>query len=174
MYARATGPRDLRRHPPGKITPLAGAKESSPVKIDFRPRHTPPDAGARASPQPPRRRPILPPEQRRLAGDLPRSPHCDRQSTELLPARPPAANCTRLAAHSVRSDLSTDGLCRSHEVHKMRRPATPPSAKSGKYRPGWKAGPIAESGSGIARRQTRDARRRRRSVADGDERGVLL
>jgi integrase len=32
-----------------------------------------------------------------------------------------------LAARSVRSDLSTDGLCRSHDVHKLRRSSTPRS-----------------------------------------------
>jgi hypothetical protein len=50
MYARASGPRDLWRHPPGKITPLARAKESSPVKIDFQRWRTPPDVEAPASP----------------------------------------------------------------------------------------------------------------------------
>ena len=45
-----------------------------------------------------------------------------------MPARHAAANCSPLVAHSVRSDPSTDGRDRSHDVHNLLGPSTPPSA----------------------------------------------
>lgn len=40
MYARATGPREQSRHPPGKTTPLAEPTERNPVKVDFQHPHS--------------------------------------------------------------------------------------------------------------------------------------
>ena len=112
--------------PPGKTTPLRGPKESNPVKIDFQHWRTPPRARLSPSSH------AIVRYCSRSVGALPARCHssgiAERPPTELVPARHSTANCTPLAAHSVRSDPSTDGLCRSHDVHKLRPPTTPASA----------------------------------------------
>ena len=107
MYARATGPRDQWCLPPSNTTPLAGSKESSPVKIDFQHWRTPP--GVEGTCPPPSSRAIVrccsptatAPCRRGAA--LPASRRGRRPSSCRLDT--PAATCTRLAEHSVRSDF---------------------------------------------------------------------
>ena len=164
MYARATGPPDLWRHPPGKTTPLCRPKEGNPVKTVPTLACTPKSS----APTSPSSRAIVRYCFRSDGALLARcrSPGIDRQAANPdMPARHSAADCTQSAAHSVRTDLQPTGLCRSHchDVHKLRRPSTPPAAIR-KHHPDAKARRVSESGSAPGPRQSRNSRRRRAST----------